>query len=235
MSDLPSVSIVMPLYNEADTVRGVVEGLLRGLDGAGLRYEVILAENGSTDGTPAVVDALAAELPLVRALHLPEPDYGRALQAGFLAGSGGALANFSVDLVDLGYLEWALALWDQADVVLGSKYAPDGEDHRPWPRRVAGRAMGALAQALFGLPVRDTHGLLVLRRETMAPLVARCRSGHEILDTEIVVRAHRAGLRILELPLRVDEVRSSRIGSGRRAARMLGDFARLRWALWREG
>jgi len=234
VSGRPSVSIVVPLYNEAATVDAAVAGLLAGLDRGGLEYEVLLVENGSTDGTAARVEALAAAHPRLRTLHLPAPDYGAALRAGFLAGRGDALANFSADLVDLGFLERTLARWDGADLVLGSKYAPGGEDHRPWPRRAAGRAMGALVRALFGLRVRDTHGLLVLRREALAPLVAQCRAGHEILDTEIVVRAHRAGLRILELPLEVSEVRPSRLGSGRRALRMLGELACLRRALWRE-
>lgn len=235
MTGQPRVSIVVPIYNEEVVLAAATAALLRQMDASGLEYEVILAENGSADATPQIADRLAAEHPRARAIHLPEPDYGRAMRAGFLEGQGEVLANFSIDLVDLGFLQRALGEMGRADVVLGSKYVAQGHDERPLARRLGGQALSALVRLLFRLPVADTHGLLVLRRERVRELVERCRFGNEIFDTELVVRAHRAGLRLVELPLRVEEIRPSRVGSFRRARRMVQQFLRLRVALWREG
>lgn len=235
MSDHLKIAITVPVYNEAQVLAANTADLLAHLDRSGLDYTVILAENGSRDGTAELADALAGQHPRLRALHLAEANYGRAMRQGFLASDGDVLANFSIDLVDLDFLRRALARLETADVVVGSKYAAGGADHRPLARRLGGQALGLLVKALFWLPVADTHGLLVLRRDAARPLIERCRFGNEIFDTELLVRCHRAGLRLAELPLEVHEVRPSRLGSAKRAWRMIKQFVRLRVALWREG
>ncbi len=230
-----SVSITIPVYNEEQVLAGAVAEIVARLERAGLAFEVILAENGSRDATFAIAQSLAEGDGRVRALHLAAPDYGRAMRQGFLASAGDWLANFSIDFADVEFLQEALAALSQCDVVLGSKYVAGGYDRRPLARRLGGQLLSGFVRLLFGLPVRDTHGLLVLRRERVAPLVEKCRFGHEIFDTELIVRAHRAGLAIRELPVRVEETRPSRLGSFKRAWRMLRQFARLRVALWLEG
>ncbi len=201
----------------------------------GVPFEVILAENGSQDSTPAIAKELALRDPRVRVLHLPSPDYGRAMREGFLASSGDALANFSVDFIDVEFLRRALSELARYDVVLGSKYLYRGLDRRPVSRRMGGLILSGFVKLLFRLPVADTHGLLALRRERVSPLVGRCRFGHEVFDTELIVRSHRAGLSIREIPVQVEEKRSSRLGASARARRMLVQLLKLRYALWREG
>ncbi len=230
-----SVSITIPVFNEEAVLAGSVERLLKALEPTGIPFEVILAENGSTDGTPALAKEAALSDARIRVLHVDQPDYGRAMRQGFLASSGDCLLNFSIDFIDVEFLRMALARLASYDVVLGSKYVTAGYDRRPAARRLGGQALSALVRLLFWLPVSDTHGLMAFRRERVAPLLRRCRLGHEVFDTELIVRCHRAGLRMCELPVAVEEQRPSRLGSWKRARRMLLQFARLRVALWREG
>lgn len=230
-----SVSITIPVFNEEAMLAGSVERLMEALDGSGLSFEVILAENGSSDQTLAVAKGLALRDARIRVLHLERPDYGRAMRAGFLVSSGDCLLNFSIDFVDVGFLRTALSRLASHHVVLGSKYVAAGYDRRPAARRLAGRALSALVRLLFWLPVSDTHGLMALQRVKAAPLLERCRFGHEVFDTELIVRCHRAGLRMCEVPVSVAEQRPSRLGSLRRAMRMLVQLTSLRVALWREG
>jgi hypothetical protein len=87
----------------------------------------------------------------------------------------------------------------------------------------------------FGLGVSDTHGMKVLRRKEMVSLVEGARFGTDLFDTELVIRAERAGLRVEELPVLVEERRPSRTSIGRRIPRSLVGLARLRMVLWQEG
>ncbi|MHB8990573.1 MAG: glycosyltransferase family 2 protein, partial [Chloroflexota bacterium] len=117
-----SVSITIPVFNEEAVLAGSVARLLEALEPTGIPFEVILAENGSSDGTPALAKELALRDSRVRVLHWDRPDYGRAMRQGFLVSSGDCLLNFSIDFIDVGFLRAALARLASFDVVLGSKY-----------------------------------------------------------------------------------------------------------------
>lgn len=229
----PQISVVTPAHNEADYLEASLAAIVGGLRAAGRSFEVVVCENGSTDRTVEVATAAAAAYPEVRVLSRPEADYGRALRAGFLEARGDLVVTFDVDLVDLGFLDQALALTD-ADVVIGSKRGPGSDDTRPLARRIVTGTFSALLRHGFGLRASDTHGMKVLRRSTMADLVAACRSGADIFDTELVLRAERAGRRIREVPVRVAEQRPPRTGIAGRIPRTLAGLARLRVSLWRE-
>ena len=100
----------MPAYNEAAFLEAAVRDLLAGLAARSLDAEIVVVENGSTDGTGPLSRRLADELAGVRALSLPEPDYGAALRAGFLAARGDLVVNFDVDYYDLGFVDVTLPL-----------------------------------------------------------------------------------------------------------------------------
>lgn len=235
VAGLTSLSIVVPIYNEEQILAQAVPEILVTLEQAGVAFEVILAENGSVDSTLQVAQDLAQGDSRVRVIHLSLPDYGGAMRQGFLASRGEFLVNFSIDFFDGGFVRAALSNLERFDVVLGSKYVAQSHDRRPLSRRVGGLVLSVIVRILFGLPVSDTHGLIAARRDQVIGLVERCRFGHEIFDTELIVRAHKAGLSLCEVPVRVVEERPSRLGTFRRAMRMLVQFARLRVLLWREG
>ena len=86
----------------------------------------------------------------------------------------------------------------------------------------------------FGLRVSDTHGMKALDADAVAPLARRCRNGRDLFDTELVLRADRAGLRVVELPVTVVERRPSRTPIARRAVRTCVGLVRLRVLLWRD-
>src|SRR6266550_457517 len=111
---------------------------------AGLRerarsFEIVVVENGSSDDTAAIANRLAAEVPELRALALPEADYGQALRAGLLAAAGDVVVNFDVDFCDLGFLDRAVPMVEPPDgpaVVVGSKRTAGSADTRNWQRRM---------------------------------------------------------------------------------------------------
>jgi glycosyltransferase involved in cell wall biosynthesis len=232
------LSIVMPAHNETEMLESSVREVAAGVRSAGRPFELLVVENGSTDTTLAIARQLAHELPEVAVESLPRADYGNALRTGVLVARGTVVVTFDVDYYDLGFLADALAQVERdtepADIVVASKRAAGAHDRRPWPRRLVTAAFSGVLRIGFGLRVSDTHGMKVLRRAAVEPLARRCRFGADLFDTELVLRAERAGLMAVELPVAVEERRPPRTPIWRRVPRTLVGLVRLRIALWRE-
>ncbi|GIU87747.1 MAG: hypothetical protein KatS3mg009_2262 [Acidimicrobiia bacterium] len=237
MSGVPVVSVVMPAYNEAEILEASLADVVDGLRDRGLDFEVLVCENGSTDGTLALARELEGKYEELRTLHLAEPDYGRALRAGLLAARGDAVVNFDADYYDLDFLRAAvdrvLAPGGPA-IVVGSKRGAGANDTRSWLRRLVTATFSTVLRVAFGLRVSDTHGVKAMRRETVQPFAGRCRFGKDLFDTELVLRVERAGHRTDEIPVAVVERRPARTSILRRVPRTLVGLVRLRVALWRD-
>jgi glycosyltransferase involved in cell wall biosynthesis len=229
----PVISIVMPSHNEEAYLEGAVKNTVGGLRARNLGFEIIISENGSTDRTGAEASALAEAFDEVRVLRSPTANYGRALRSGFVAARGAVVVNFDVDLVDLEFLDRSLPLIeDGADVVIGSKRTKGAKDERGVTRKLVTAVFSDILRLGFGLRVSDTHGLKALRREPLVNLVSACGFDGDIFDTELVLRCQRAGLRIEEIPVTVEERRPPRTPIWRRIPRSLLGLGRLRLALW---
>ena len=229
----------MPAHNEADLLDASVGEILRGLRARGLTFEVLVVENGSTDATRTLASDLAAREPEVVMHTRPMADYGEAIRDGILTAQGDSVVLFDVDYYDLEFLDRALARLDGDDgdavaIVVGSKRAPGTSDNRPWPRRAVTAGFAAILRVGFGLSVSDTHGMKLMRRSAVEPLASLCRTGADLFDTELVLRAERAGLVVAELPVTVRELRPSRTPILRRALRTVFGLVRLRVILFRE-
>ena len=231
------ISVVMPAHNEQGYLESAVKSVVTGLRERGAEFEVVVAENGSVDGSAVDADHLAELYNEVCVLHLPDADYGRALRAGFLATHGEIVANFDVDFVDLTFLDGALQLLERPEValVVGSKKAPGAVDQRSAGRKLVTTVFTLMLRRGFGLGVTDTHGIKAMRRSSLLPIVQSCVSGKDIYDTEVVLRAERSGLTVEEMPVSVAEVRPARTPIARRIPRTLVGLARLRLTLWRAG
>ena len=230
------ISIVMPAHNEATYLEPAVKTVVEGLRDRGHQFEVIIAENGSTDRTAIELSALMDLYPEVSDIHLPVADYGAALRAGFLAASGEIVVNFDVDFVDLAFLEDAIAHMrnPRTAVVVGSKRAPGALDKRGLFRRIVTSVFSLILRTVFGLGVSDTHGIKALRRPVLEPLVAVCHFGQDVFDTELILRAERAGLSVVETPVAVEEIRPARTPIWSRIPRSLVRLGQLRLMLWKE-
>ena len=233
----PALTVVLPAHNEAEMLEDAVREVATGLRERPRSFEIVVVENGSGDDTAAIANRLAGEFPEVRALSLPEPDYGRALRAGLLAAVGDVVVNFDVDFCDLGFLDRAVPLVESPGgpaVVVGSKRAEGADDTRGWQRRLVTNVFSTLLRVGFGLSVSDTHGVKAFRREALAPVARHCRFGQDLFDTELILRAERSGLRSAEIPVEVIEKRPARSSIRARIPRTLKGLVALRMALWRE-
>jgi glycosyltransferase involved in cell wall biosynthesis len=231
------LSVVVPAHNEEDYLDAAVVDLVKGLRAREQPFEVIVCENGSSDSTAALAADLSARFDEVRTLSADRPDYGVALRAGFLAATGDVVANFDVDYIDLEFLDAALeqvSAQSGPAAVVASKRSAGAQDTRPLGRRLVTATFSLVLRLGFGLRVSDTHGMKVLRRSVVAPIVADCRFGGDLFDTELLLRTERAGFRVAELGVTVRDTRPPRTPITRRIPRSLAALARLRIVLWQE-
>jgi glycosyltransferase involved in cell wall biosynthesis len=236
VADVPAISVVMPAHNEEQLLAESVAAVADGLRADGRAFEVVVVENGSTDRTWALARQLAELHPELRTVQTPRADYGRALRTGFLAARGEFIVSFDVDFYDLAFLAAAVERLQEPDgptIVVGSKRGAGAVDTRPPARRLVTATFSSILKYGFGLKVSDTHGIKALRRPPLVPIIERCEFGTDLFDTELILRAERAGLATDELPVVVEERRPARSSILRRIPRTLLNLVKLRFALWR--
>jgi dolichol-phosphate mannosyltransferase len=203
--------LILPTYNEAENVRAIVlaaaEVLARAApDG----FRVLVVDDGSPDGTGRLADELAAEHDWMEVLHRTEKNgIGPAYLAGFRhaldRGAGYVMemdSDFSHDPADLARL--LQAVYDGADLALGSRYVPGG-GVRDWGllRRFVSEGGSTYARIVLGLRVRDlTGGFKCFRREVLEAIhFDGVRSQGYAFQVELTYRAVQAGFEVVEVPI----------------------------------
>jgi glycosyltransferase involved in cell wall biosynthesis len=228
---VPDVSIVIPVYNEEGILREAVSELLDNLptDSA---FEIILAENGSSDRTVEVAEHLASERSEVRTFSLGEPNYGKALRRGILDARGTWVICEEIDLCDLDFHHRALELLraGDADLVVGSKAMKGASDERPLLRRAATRVLNGMLRVALDFHGTDTHGLKAFHRETLLPVVESCVIDKDLFASELVIRAGQT-VRVIEIPVRLHEKRPPSIALLRRVPNTLRGMAKLTYVI----
>jgi glycosyltransferase involved in cell wall biosynthesis len=233
----PRYSIVIPIHNEEECLEAEVAELTGELEEHHVDYELLLAENGSSDRTPSIAEALAVRNPRVQALRVPVPDYGEAMKTGMLAGRGDFVVNFDIDFHDVPFMLAAgnLLAGTDAGVVVGSKLMQGAEDKRSPARHMVSLGFTTILRLLFDPRMDDTHGMKVLRRDVVQTFAPRTVTTKDLFDTELIIRARRGGIVVKALPVTVEEKRKPRSSIVRRIPRTMKGLLRLRVVLWKEG
>jgi glycosyltransferase involved in cell wall biosynthesis len=233
VTPVPEVSLVIPVYNEEALLHAAVVDLRERLAPHALDYELILAENGSRDATAEIAKQLCARFPELRLEQSPQPNYGEALRRGISAARGRFVICEEIDLCDVDFHLHALTLLraDRADLVIGSKLVGGARDERPLLRHALSVAYTRVLRLLFDFRGSDTHGLKAFRRDALLPLVRACRVGRDVFASELVIRAYREPLRVVEIPVRVLEKRPPSINLLDRVPGVVADLWQLTRAI----
>lgn len=202
------VSVVLPAYNEADSLASTVEATLSALeDIADLSgYEVIIAEDGCTDETPAVAEELANAHETVKHLHSDARlGRGRALEKALELADGEVFVYFDTDLAtDIGALEPLIEAVrsGEYDMATGSRRLPSSDATRTTGRAIPSSVYNGLVRALLGSSLYDHQcGFKAFDREVLASLLDSVEADHWFWDTEVLVRGQSAGYDVKELPI----------------------------------
>jgi dolichyl-phosphate beta-glucosyltransferase len=201
------LSIVIPCYNEEQRLPRTIEQIHRYLDGKNASYELVLVDDGSADGTRLIMDAAAERHSAVRVEALPRNrGKGRALAVGVQAASGDEIlltdADLSTPIEELDKLQAALN--NGAGVAIGSRAlrASRVEISQPIYRVLMGKAFNLIVQAVLLPGIWDTQcGFKLFRAEVAHKVFAGLTTDGFGYDPEVLFRARRQGVKIVEVPV----------------------------------
>ena len=228
-----TVSIVIPVYNEEALIYASTVELIEKLKEFGFPYEILLSENGSIDKTREIGFELERRFSQVRLLTSDEPNYGKALRKGILEARGEYVVCDEIDICDTRFYRRALEalFYDQCDMVIGSKLHADAMDKRPLMRHAASLVITGMLRILLGFKGTDTHGLKAMNRARLLPVIQACLVDKDLFASEMVIRAERDELRILEIPIEIIEKRKPSIHLWKRVPGVFRNMATLVWAI----
>jgi hypothetical protein len=201
------VSIIFPAYNEVDYLDAAVEKTAQALNSFTNAYEIIIAEDGSKDGTAEHSEELAQKYPYVRHIHRDERQgRGRALNNAFKQAYGEVFVYMDLDLAtDLKHLQplvEAITL-EGYDFATGSRMLPESKVERTLRRTISSKSFNFLVRSMLGSKLHDHQcGFKAFKREPTLKLIEEVGARHWFWDTEMLVRAQRQGYRVTEFAVR---------------------------------
>jgi dolichyl-phosphate beta-glucosyltransferase len=233
---LPPFSIVIPCFNEAARIGETLRLTLDYLTVNAPQSELIVVNDGSTDGTGAMAREEMEDAKIETHLleNFPNRGKGAAVRCGLLAAHKpiGLFfdADLSTPLAETPKLIEPIAN-DEVDIAFGSRALDRGliGIHQPWRREQAGRAFNLLVRMATGLPFWDTQcGFKAFRLDVCRPILESARLDGFAFDVELLYLAQHAGLRIREIPVRWNHAEGSKVSFFRDSLRMLREVIAIK-------
>ncbi|WP_181691487.1 flippase-like domain-containing protein [Natronomonas sp. LN261] len=232
------VSVVLPAYNEAgtieETVSVTVEALSSFLPEDG--FEVLIAEDGCSDRTPEIATRMAEADDRIRHVHSDERlGRGGALERAFKTSDGDVLVYFDTDLAtDISYLEELVesVRSEGYDIATGSRRIPGDRQRREPERGIASKGYNALVRTVLRSSLYDHQcGFKAFDREALFRLLDEVEDDHWFWDTEVLVRAQRAGYALKEFSVDWEPKGDTTVDLVRDVLGMGSQIGRLWWQL----
>ncbi len=230
----PSLSVIIPAYNEALRVTPHLQAVLAYLRSNYPAFELILVDDGSADETSAVISAAFAGEPRARLIsYRPNRGKGYAVRTGMLASRGDQVVFLDADLsTPIDEIPRALAALENADVVIGSRALPESDIRvrPPLYRRLASAIFDIVKHVMVGLwKISDSQcGFKAFRGAVGRALFAQGKVDRFMFDVEILYLAERAGLRLREIPVRWADASGSKVRFWEGVVNMVRDLWRIR-------
>ena len=238
-SRLVQVSIVFPAYNEASYLDAAVEKTTQALNEFTQSYEIIIAEDGSKDGTAEHAEELAQKYPYVKHIHGEERlGRGKALNNAFRQSDGEVFVYMDLDLAtDLKYLKplvEAITV-EGYDFATGSRMLPESKVERSMRRTISSKSFNFLVRSMLGSKLRDHQcGFKAFKREPALQLIEEVGARHWFWDTEILVRAQKKGYKVKEIPVEWKSGRATKVNFFKDSYSMGKQVFQLWWKLRKE-
>jgi glycosyltransferase involved in cell wall biosynthesis len=230
------ISVVLPAYNEVDYLQPAVEKTIQALKEFTDSYEIIIAEDGSIDGTAQQADELAQKTPGVRHIHREKRlGRGTALTNAFKHSRGQVLVYMDLDLAtNLIYLKplvEAITV-EGYDFSTGSRMLPQSRAERTFSRSLSSKTYNFLVRHMLGSRLYDHQcGFKAFKREPILELLDKVEATHWFWDTEILVRAHRRGFKIKEIAVEWKGGRGTKVNLLKDSWKMFRQIMGLWWKL----
>lgn len=235
---LGKISVIIPVYNEANRLRECVEELKRALRNLGIYFELVISEDGSTDGTDMIAYELANKDSAVKHLHSDvRLGRGEAIQRAFEVVNGNIVIYVDADLsMDLQHLSDLIkAIEDGADIATGSRLLTGSVVRRSFLRELTSRIYNWMVRWIFKSTVHDHQcGFKAFKKVTVKPLLDEVKDKHWFWDTELIIRALRNGCKVVEIPITWVQSEETKVNLGADIKYMGMSALKLGWQLRRE-
>jgi glycosyltransferase involved in cell wall biosynthesis len=212
---MSSVDVVVPVYNEEAALACSV-AILRDFLAKNLscRWQVVIADNGSVDGTLAIAGVLAQQYPDVGYVQLEQKGRGRALRKAWLESDADVVSYMDVDLSTKldAFPELLRALEEGYDIAIGSRLMKGSNVKRSLKREVTSRGYNLLIKAMFCSSFSDAQcGFKAVKRDAVQVLVPLIKDQAWFFDTELLLLAEMKGYRIKDVPVEWVEDEDTRV------------------------
>jgi len=230
------VSVVFPAYNEVDFLAPAIEKTTQTLNQFTDSYEIIIAEDGSRDGTAERAEELAQKYPYVKHIHRDQRlGRGTALKNAFRQSSGKVIVYMDLDLAtDLRALKplvEAITL-EGYDFSTGSRLLPQSKVDRTLRRNISSKSYNFLVRHMLGSKLRDHQcGFKGFKREEVLQLLDEVEATHWFWDTEILVRAQKHGFKVKEIAVEWQSGIGTKVNLFKDSWNMGRQVLRLWWKL----
>lgn len=206
MSNSPKLSLVVPAYNEGRTIDEVIHRVDSVIKQTGLKYELIMVDDGSVDDTRKKAINCANNNSHVKVVgYRTNTGKGHALKTGFAHATGDAVIFMDGDLdIDPEQVIRYVEALEHGDVIIASKWHPRSRVEIPLMRRFLSHGFNVLVKLLTGVRVRDTQtGLKAVRRDALDEAFSRLAVKRYAFDVELLAMANLCGLKVVELPVNI--------------------------------
>ncbi len=232
------LSFVIPAYNEADNLEKAVKQLDSELKKIKMPYEILVAEQASTDGTDVLAKKMEKRFRNLKHIHFDEKGKGNALTETFANhAKGNILAFMDADLAtDISYVGHLIAnVQKGADVSIGSRNHKDAIVDKSTKRKIISAGYMALVKLLFRTKISDLQcGFKAFKKKAFNEIAPHIRNRHLSWDSEVLLLSHKKGHKIVEFPVKWSEWTrkgGSSIKIAKDSLRMGAYLFRLWWRL----
>jgi len=234
MSDSATTGYIIPVYNESDILEQTIRDFSEFLSELGQEFEIVIVENGSTDGTRHQVKNLVEIYDFVSAAYLEKGDYGEALKKGFDLTPHEQNFFLNLDWWDRQFIRQSISELEQFDLIVGAKTLPSSVDNRSTYRKFLTWGLNTLLSILVGFRGGETHGLKAFNKSAIEDLIQKTELRRGMFDTELVLRAQYEGISMKELPVVLDDDRPARNWMIKKIIQNVVDIVCLTWIIRRD-
>ncbi|MCK5039762.1 MAG: glycosyltransferase family 2 protein [Candidatus Aenigmarchaeota archaeon] len=202
-----SLSVIIPVYNEADILEKNTKKIQKAIEKITKNYELIFAEDGSTDGTDKLAKKLSSKCRNIQHIHFEKRQgKGQALSNAFKKSKGDILVFMDIDLAtDLTHVsDLVNAIKNGADIAIGSRGIKSLE--RSLKRNIVSYCYNRCVRFLFNIDIRDAQcGFKALNRGKLLTVLPHIKDKEWFWDTELLIKAHKRKYKIVEIPIKWKE------------------------------